>query len=230
MRRKSLVMLVLALVLVATVGVGATLAYFTDSENVTNVVTMGNVNIQLVETAEGGEVTEDGLTFENILPGASEDKDPTIIVQDGSADCYVRAKVTVSVQDIEEGKQLPAVYIADLQDKIETDILTNTDWKYNDGYFYYANRLSEDGEAQLFDTVTIPYEWDNNAAGKSFKIFVSAEAIQADHFEDNGLIKEDGKVTGWNLGTQTIDKYDPSTPAGETGNDTDEDSESTNQQ
>ena len=40
MNKKKLLTMVLALVLIGAVGVGATLAYFTDNDSATNVVTM----------------------------------------------------------------------------------------------------------------------------------------------------------------------------------------------
>ena len=49
MNKKKLFTMVLALVLIGAVGVGATLAYFTDNDSATNVVTMGHVNIELTE-------------------------------------------------------------------------------------------------------------------------------------------------------------------------------------
>ena len=52
MKKKSLVSLLAAVSLVAVVGVGSTLAYFTDSDVATNVVTMGHVDIVLTENGQ----------------------------------------------------------------------------------------------------------------------------------------------------------------------------------
>ena len=49
MNKKKLAGLALSLGLVSVVGVGATLAYFTDQASIANVVTMGHVDINLTE-------------------------------------------------------------------------------------------------------------------------------------------------------------------------------------
>ncbi len=47
MKKKKILTMVAAVALVAVIGVGATLAYFTDKDSKTNVVTMGKVDIDL---------------------------------------------------------------------------------------------------------------------------------------------------------------------------------------
>lgn len=49
MDKKKMITMLVALTLVATVGIGATLAYFTDKDAVTNVITMGKVDVSLEE-------------------------------------------------------------------------------------------------------------------------------------------------------------------------------------
>ena len=51
MTMKKIVAIVLAMVLVAVAAVGATMAYLTDTQTVTNTFTMGNVNIDLLESS-----------------------------------------------------------------------------------------------------------------------------------------------------------------------------------
>ena len=45
MKKKSIITMVAALAFVGAIGVGSTLAYFTDNDAATNVVTMGHVDI-----------------------------------------------------------------------------------------------------------------------------------------------------------------------------------------
>ena len=47
MKNRKLLVAATSTALVAVVGIGATLAYFTDSDDATNVVTMGHVDINL---------------------------------------------------------------------------------------------------------------------------------------------------------------------------------------
>ena len=88
MNKKSLITMLVALCLVGAVGVGATLAYFTDKAEVENKVAMGHVDIDLYET-ENGEETAEGLEFTNIVPGDVLEKDPTVRVAQDSEDCFV---------------------------------------------------------------------------------------------------------------------------------------------
>lgn len=113
--KKKLMSLALAIMLVA-IGVVGTLAYLTDTAgDMENTFTVGKVSITLdeaeVELADSGEYkyvateerTEDGCAYENLLPGDKVQKDPTITVDDGSADCWVFMEVTM---DYEQAKIL----------------------------------------------------------------------------------------------------------------------------
>ncbi len=170
MKNKKLISMIVAVALIAVIGVGATLAYFTDKADTTNVITMGHVDIDLDEpNYEGDENNE----VKDITPGETITKDPTIEVQTGSADAFVRATLTL------EG--LTEEQAAELMKGIEI----NAGWYYNetDGYYYYNTKLSAGEKATLFDEVAIPENWGNEVADLSFKLIVNAEAIQADNFE-----------------------------------------------
>lgn len=88
--KKKILALCLVVVLAITAVTGATLAYFTDTQKVTNVFTAGNVDITLTEPKWDPQATH------NIMPGASFDKDPTITVAKGSEECYVFLDVTLN--------------------------------------------------------------------------------------------------------------------------------------
>ena len=112
---------VLALTLCAAALVGAsvmgTMAYLTDNDEVTNTFTVGNVDITLNEAkvdVNGKKITGDRVQANSykLLPGGEYDKDPTVTVEDGSEDAYVRMLVTVS--DIDALKEaFGADYVAD---------------------------------------------------------------------------------------------------------------------
>ena len=117
MKKKSLIMLVCALMIVSSVAFG-TIAYLTDRAGVTNKFTIGNVDIVVDET----EVDENGNPVpdpeydpanptpehpdpnkrteeENeypLIPGSSYTKDPTLTVKAGSEESYVRMVVTIT--------------------------------------------------------------------------------------------------------------------------------------
>lgn len=191
MNIKKLAPVLLSVVLLGTVGIGATLAYFTDNDSAGNVITMGHVDIELTEPAWDSQAGDEGIS--NIVPGQSIAKDPTITLQEGSLDAYVRVKLEIEGLESEKA------------DEILENIQINEGWKAVDGYYYYENKLTEETkEAVLFNEVVIPYSWDNDMAGVLFNINVSAEAVQADHLQDD-FINEDGS---WNITTEEILKYE----------------------
>lgn len=87
MKKKSLISMVVALSLTATIMVGATLAYLTaQTDAVTNTFTIGNVSIELEEPSWNPDDAKD------LAPGASVDKDPTV-TNTGANDAYVAMTV-----------------------------------------------------------------------------------------------------------------------------------------
>lgn len=166
MNKKKITTIVTAVAVCSMMVVGGTLAWFTDKGEATNVVTFGNVDIKLEETKDG-VLQEGGLTFNNIMPGAILEKDPTI-TNISKNDCYIRAKVNFTGESIIDDKSLN---------------IDNSKWKLcKDGYYYYKDPLAKNDTAQLFTTVTIPTTLGNEAAGKTFDIKIEAEAIQKDNF------------------------------------------------
>ena len=194
--------MVAALALVGAIGVGSTLAYFTANDTATNVVTMGHVDITLTEKSvsedgrlEVGTITDDGLTFANVVPGDKFSKEPIITVGSNSEDCYLRAKVVV------EG--LDATHVADLFKDNNIDIQDG--WVLStDGYYYYQSVVEAEDEVSLFKTVTIPTAWGNEVADEEFTIAITAEAIQADNFTP-ATAEDEKTITGW--GDVTVKTY-----------------------
>lgn len=207
MKNKKLVSMVVSLALVAVVGVGATLAYFTDSQAATNTITMGHVDIDLKEpNFEGGE---EGGTITGIVPGDVIAKDPTVTVESGSEDLYLRLDVTVT-----EGFEEILATNDDGTYKYLNNLNT-ADWKQVGNYFYYNKVLTAGDKVTLFDEVVIPAEWDNTVADKSFDIVVKAEAIQADNVEVTK--DENGMIIGWPEAVIKEYQGTTSTPETETG-------------
>lgn len=185
MKKKSIISLIAAVSLIAVIGVGSTLAYFTDNDTATNVVTMGHVEIELDEPQFSEE--NENNTIEDVVPNQEITKDPTITVVAGSESCYLRAKIEIS-------ETLTAEQTAELLENINI----GEKWVLSeDGYYYYQNKVEKSDKDQkvvLFDKVVIPELWGNEVANLTFEINVSAEAIQADNFVPT---ETDGKITGW---------------------------------
>ena len=96
MKKKSILMAAIAVMLVAVLVVGGTLAYFTDTKSATNTFTVGDVKIKLDESnvndPSGDRVTSNEYT--GMLPGIQYKKDP-VVTNTGKNDAYVRAVVTI---------------------------------------------------------------------------------------------------------------------------------------
>lgn len=73
MKKKSILMAAIAVMLVAVLVVGGTLAYFTDMKSETNTFTMGNVSIDLKEQQKGEDGLEPFEQNKQLVPGKSND-------------------------------------------------------------------------------------------------------------------------------------------------------------
>lgn len=89
MKRKSLILILSALVLVLA-SVGGTLAWLSDSASVTNTFSVGKVDIS------ASEPIWDSSDDHKLVPGKTLTKDPTVTVEAGSEEAYVFVKVTSS--------------------------------------------------------------------------------------------------------------------------------------
>ena len=178
--KKKLTVVVTAVTLVALIAIGATLAWFTDSKEVTNVVTMGNIKITL-EAPIFSEENENN-TITGVLPNQPIDKDPTI-TNVGNNDAYIRAKINYDGLSAEQAAQVEALLNIDEEAWV----------KGADGYYYYQEILAAGAEPiQLFTVLTIP-NWGNEVKDLSFTVGITAEAVQSDYFTPDG----DGVINGW---------------------------------
>lgn len=222
-------LLLLCAALLMSVSVFGTLAYLTDQEAVKNTFTVGSVGLKLDEA----DVKPDG-TYEtdassrvqtneyHLLPGHTYIKDPTVTVDKGSEEAYIRLVVTVNSIDRLE-KALPdSKYYADLDNDSQADdfaleLLLDGSWNYDEWHFYKytesadgktgtyefryhttvdASDATDDVKLEpLFEKIKVPGELDNTylAYLDDVEIIVKAHAIQADGFENN----EDGAWTAF---------------------------------
>lgn len=188
MKNKKLKTLVGSLALVGAIAVGATLAYFTDSQEAVNTITMGHVDIDLEEPN-----FPDDKEIDDVTPNQEITKDPTIIVKADSEDMYLRAKIELTgfdgIKDADKHKE-------ELLDQINIQ----PGWNLAaDGYYYFkyvVGKTNVDQRIVFFDKVTIPANWGNEVADLTFNINVTAEAIQADNFTPQ--TDDNGNIVGWN--------------------------------
>lgn len=193
MKRKTMLVAAIAVMLVAALVAGGTLAYFTDTKTADNTFTMGNVAITLDETnADPSATTGSGRVTENsyiVYPGLTVDKDPTV-TNVGSNDAWIRAKIVVKAS-WEQLDQLGLIEAANdaTGEKLAKIFKLGDGWSYTgnvimgeDGTFTfvmkYVDKLAPNAKTPVFTQVTIPGETVVDSF--NFNIDVVAEAIQAD--------------------------------------------------
>ena len=176
--KKKILALCLVVVLAVTAITGVTLAYFTDTDNATNTFTVGNVDIELTEpawTEEGGGEDQG----KDVYPGEALPKDPTV-TNIGKNPCFVR--VSVSNLDQFGNKGMITLrhgnYVPGYDDE---------HWTYYNGYYYYNEVLTYDGDdyntdlntvtKPLFNQIVMPDGLVGNETTKSIEVV--AQAVQA---------------------------------------------------
>lgn len=220
MKKRKLITMVASMALVGLLGVGATLAYFTDSAAVENIITMSHVDISLtehnVELVNDGErtwiqdnteegITESGISFEGVMPGDVLPKDPTVTIASDSANCYIRLRIELDYSDAFTSDDRAA-----FDSELDKAILTG--WTFNNGYYYYPKELIAGvyDTAVLFEEIKIPSSWGNNVAEETFILKIYAEAIQSQNTDD--IIEKDvltGDVINWLIDANEIKAYNP---------------------
>ena len=208
MKKKNLLTAAASLALVAVIGVGATLAYFTDKTDVkNNVFTTGSVDIILTDTSESDKATEveNGIVYEEVMPGDLLDKNVYVTVDKMSAPSYVGVFVSVDASTF--GR--PEAY--DVMGLVNDAMMragTMNNWNQypvsvgaTDGVLYVYNQVVEpddqnDVVLDLFSDIQIPTSWGNDFAASRFSINVQAFAAQAENFSEGQFIEMvDGTLT-----------------------------------
>lgn len=177
---KKTLLVVLALVLVAALSVGLTLAFLQDeTEVVTNTFTVGNVTIDLDEAkvdAYGVEIENADRVKANeykLIPNQEYVKDPTIHIVKGSEPCYVFVKVENGIAGLEPEEGSIAAQMAD------------NGWENLSGDVYYK-AAAVDARGAAVDVEVFGYfriKGDANVADYNGKtITVKGYAVQAAGF------------------------------------------------
>lgn len=178
--RRKVALTAAAVAMVGTLAVGGTLAWFTDTETATNVVTTGNVDIALNENGgNDGVADESGLTYDDVMPGDVFTKEVT--VENKGNDAYVRAIIEVTGVDMMGDEPISFIKDEVTQDWIWSG--PNEDGTYT-ATVAYDGIFAKDGDAwKIFDSIEIPTAWDNGHENAKFNVKVTVEAIQAENNE-----------------------------------------------
>lgn len=177
MNKRKIILLAALLVMVAILGVGGTLAYFTAEDSATNEFTVGNVKIDLTEPEWEKTGKAEAV---DAYPGEALAKDPQV-TNEGNNPCFVRIKVEGldCLKAEGDGDEMLIHVRTDYQeDKLGADWVL-----HDDGYYYYTKVLAAGGTTTpVFDSIVIPKAL-TNADGtehtKAYNINVKAYAVQA---------------------------------------------------
>ena len=202
MKKKIIALCVCVMMLTVAIA-GGTLAYFTDDAAQTNTFTAGKVEITLTEAEveedeKGDLVSTDERTSENqeykLFPGQTVTKDPTITLSSDSEDAYVAAVVTIKdnggdiaslLKTTDDGK----LNIGSILSGGLLPVSAETPYRVDNGtytfYFLVEDVKSANDEVVVFDTLSIPPQWDNEDMAKinNMSITVEAYAAQAHGFD-----------------------------------------------
>lgn len=184
--KKKVTAIALAVCILAVAVIGATMAYFTDTDSKTNTFTFGGVDIELTEKSEkdeqnkihAGTEKDGGFTYDTVLPGLVYSKVPTVTVKEGPA--WVVVTVTV-----------PTIYdhpdffneTANERDFVMEKKVVGENTVY---YFYAKNPVNPNGSVTPFTEVKInPALTQNDVKNlPTFNVVVNAYGIQKDGFSN----------------------------------------------
>ncbi len=214
LKSKKSILLIISLLLATTVSVFGTLAYLSDSHTMVNTFTVGNVDIDLdeAEVNPDGTVTTnpDGTPTDNriddgneyhLLPGCSYVKDPTVTVNAGSEESYVRMLVTLNkLQELKAieclgGENfLPENFVSGWDREVWIPYAIEEDTENNTVTYefrYYQTVSTVDSEEDLvlpalFTSIEVPGEitGDELATIADLEITVHGHAIQTASFDN----------------------------------------------
>lgn len=192
LKLRKILLTICSAMLLVTLSVGATFAYLTSQDSVTNTFTVGNVKITLDEA----KVDDKGQAIENadrvtentykLFPGGTYDKDPTIHIDSKSEEAYLGVKVVFEGGVNADALGLPMLEIFQ---KIDTTAWTIGEKQIKDKnveYLLIYNTTIKGGtnDIKLFEKMVIPSTLTNEQIGllDNVEMGITAYAVQADGF------------------------------------------------
>ncbi|RHA47198.1 MULTISPECIES: hypothetical protein [Blautia] len=165
-KRKMLVGILAALLCMATGAYG----YFSDSLEIKNHITMGDIRINMTEFARkgNGEVKYRDPAY--IFPGERISKIPRI--KNRALPCWIRAHISYG-SDKDDMEMLSEHNIEGI----------SSEWIKRGDYYYYTKVLKKQESVDLFQSVSVPAVWTEEHGGQKLSVTVQADAIQAANFK-----------------------------------------------
>ena len=195
---KKLIASVMACTLVGTLAFNGTLAYLTDTEGATNVVTVGKVQIDLEEPGYPGNDSDD---VKRVIPNQEIVKDPQV-ENTGNNAALIYLKVDIPQENFTEMSLDGTLGEKKMQDLfalkgldgdwelVKTEPSTNADTQKTKTTYVYAYRKPLEKGAttsKLFDKVQMKNAIENDLSGNVEDIVITACAIQATNIPGEDL-------------------------------------------
>ena len=208
---KKKILALAAIAICGSVAAGGTLAYFNAKVTAHNVITSGEVQIELVEKmSNGAELVpfpENGIS--GAMPGTSVSKIVSV-KNTGESEAWVRVGVDAQINKnpmISAVNELLPLQVADengnMIDVISYEFVNTDKWIHDTDeetgvdYYYYVEPVAGGEEtATLFESVKFAKEMGNEYQNCRISIDVAANAVQT----ANNPIPDGGDVTdiqGW---------------------------------
>ncbi|MEF9946167.1 MAG: SipW-dependent-type signal peptide-containing protein [Lachnospiraceae bacterium] len=186
MNKKKLVTMVASLAMVAVIGVGATLAYMSDTtDKKTNTFTVGKVEASLVEKTNGDKEWDDTTDGKNMYPGQIVEKKPIMTIAAGSADCYAFLQVTGADALVAAGFTMDT-FSSDWEKTFTGNTL--------DGIYVYKDKVVKAEMATalpaIFTQVTYDADNGNGVTSTVGTVNVAGCAVQAEGLTQDGALAQ----------------------------------------
>ncbi len=206
--KKKILSLCLVVILAATVVVGGTLAYFTDDEQATNTMTIGNVQINIDEFQKDEEGNWEPF----------EDGDFTLYPVDWSVGTTYRNKIayTANVSSSKDDAYIRTIVLFEANDKLTDDFKGQSDCcvpGLHFNYFEDASATSIANGKTIHGAKTTDLNLKVNIGGEDYWVVlfeeVSGKAVPYDEalFSLNGVFMDKNitsdQIDGW--GTDGVD-------------------------
>lgn len=170
MSGSTFAIIALSLLLVASIILGVTGAFFSGTATAGGTITLGNP-VTIGITQGGASVTS--LTFaDNAMPGTIYDQAIAIAQPASTSDSVIRAKLTLN----NAGGA-----------SVNIEATTAANWTSGeDGYYYYQGVVKAGESHDFITAIKVPTSLTNDDATKTYTVNVVVEAIQ----HANGAAKE----------------------------------------
>ena len=211
--KNKVIALALAVCLIAILSFSS-LAWFTDQDAVTNEFLIAGSedsdpdDIFSVDVWEEGDEEDDGLTYENILPGDTLDK-VAHVENTGSYDQYIRVKITVSNASIwqadYQANMVPVTEFVNVDLSQVYGVASEQEGDSFVYYLYYNDVLPVDGDMTVFTEAYVAEQLTRDQAAtlsEGYTITVTADAVQSENVGEN--VYEAFKTVGMEIPVNTV--------------------------